>query len=236
MSLDAPVFLPPAVSSNNTHSVRFGDNLQLSCPVSGTLPIKRTWFHNGVQLIPNDRISIEPLGQLTVRSTSTRRDSGVYQCYVENEAGFTSYTVLVDVFSKLATLSARCHLLHLVSSAVPPSFTVPLKDIVFFEGDLLALKCEAAGAPPPQYTWYRGNIALDGKDRYDTSTPGMLKMADINRDQAGTYNCSVSSVDHGVSVGRNSSSAKVFVVRKLLSVYCRPGTTIKMTAWLVVTL
>ena len=97
-----------------------------------------------------------------------------------------------------------------------------LKDIVFFEGDTLMLKCQATGAPPPQYTWYRGSIALDSIDRYDTSVPGMLRMSDVSRDQAGTYNCSVSSTDNGVQVGRNSSAAKVFVVSKslLLSVYC----------------
>jgi len=94
-----------------------------------------------------------------------------------------------------------------------------LRDVVVFEGDLLLLKCQAVGAPPPHYTWYRGNIALDGLDHYDTSVPGMLKMADVSRDQHGTYNCSVVSMDDGVPVGRNSSTAKVFVVRKLLLVY-----------------
>ena len=45
-------------------------------------------------------------------------------------------------------------------------------------------------------------------------------MTDVSRDQAGTYNCSVSSVDNGVAVGRNSTTARVFVVRKLLCVHC----------------
>ena len=93
-------------------------------------------------------------------------------------------------------------------------------DIVLFEGDPLLLECQATSAPPPQYTWYRGNIALDSIDRYDTSTPGRLRMTDVSRDQAGTYNCSVSSVDNGVAVGRNSTTARVFVIRKLLCVHC----------------
>ena len=109
--------------------------------------------------------------------------------------------------------------------AVPPSFTVGLVDKVVFEGDRLVLKCQADSAPPPQYTWYRGSITLDGIDRYDTSTPGMLKTTDVGRDQAGTYNCSVSSVDNGVMVGRNSTTARVFVVCKFLCVYCRPSVT-----------
>ena len=105
------------------------------------------------------------------------------------------------------------HNSHL-SLVIPPSFTVGLTDVVLFEGDPLLLECQATSAPPPRYAWYRGNIALDSIDRYDTSTPGKLRMTDVSRDQAGTYNCSVSSVDNGVAVGRNSTTARVFVVRK----------------------
>ena len=110
------------------------------------------------------------------------------------------------------------HNSHLYCLAVPPSFTVGLTDIVVFEGDRLSLECQAIGAPPPQYAWYRGNIPLDSIDQYDTSTPGMLKMTDVSRDQDGTYNCSVSSMDDGIQVGRNSTTARVFVVRKSLFV------------------
>lgn len=95
--------------ANNTHSVKFGDDLQLSCSANGTLPIKLTWFYNGVELITGGRVVVEPLGQLTVRNTSTSSDAGVYQCYAENEAGFASHAVLVDVFSELVMLSATCH-------------------------------------------------------------------------------------------------------------------------------
>ena len=98
ISLDAPVitFTP----ANNTHSVKFGDDLQLSCSAGGSVPIKMTWFYNGLQLFTSDRVLVEPPGQLIIRDTSRRRNSGVYQCYAENEAGFDSHTVLVDVFSK----------------------------------------------------------------------------------------------------------------------------------------
>ena len=109
-----------------------------------------------------------------------------------------------------------------MSLAVPPSFTVGLVDVVVFEGDPLRLECQAVGAPPPHYTWYRGNIVLDEIDRYDTSTPGMLKTTDVGRNEAGTYNCSVFSVDNGVMVGSNSTVARVFIVRKSVCMYYRP--------------
>ena len=105
---------PPLLTStpaNNTYSIRYGNDLHLSCSANGTLPITLTWFHNGVELKASDQVVLEPLGQLTVHNVSTSSDSGVYQCYAENEAGFTSYTVLVDVFSKLAMSSVRCSLL-----------------------------------------------------------------------------------------------------------------------------
>lgn len=98
MSLDAPVLT--STPANNTHSVRFGDDLQLSCSASGSEPIKMMWFYNSVQLVPSDRVLLEPPGQLVIRNTSRRKNSGVYQCSAENEAGFTSHAVLVDVFSK----------------------------------------------------------------------------------------------------------------------------------------
>ena len=89
-----------------------------------------------------------------------------------------------------------------------------------FEGDLLRLECQAVGAPPPHYTWYRGSIALDEIDRYDMSVPGMLKTTNVGRNEAGTYNCSVFNVDNGVMVGSNSTVARVFIVRKSLCMYC----------------
>ena len=224
VSPDAPVLT--SIPADNTHSVRFGDDLQLSCSANGTLPIKLTWFYNGVELITNDRVVVEPLGHLIVRNTSTSGDAGVYQCYAENEAGFTSHAVVVDVFSELNALSIRCHFMHNLhlSSAIPPSFIVTLSDIVLFEGDQLLLECQVVSTPPPQYTWYRGSIVLDNIDQYDTSTPGILRMTDVSQDQSGTYNCSVSSVDNGVLVGRNSTTARVFVVCKLCSMcYCKPS-------------
>ena len=105
---------PPLLTfapANNTYSVRYGNDLHLSCSANGTLPITLMWFHNGVELKASDQVVLEPLGQLTVHNVSMSSDSGVYQCYAENEAGFTSYTVLVDVFSELAMLSARYSLL-----------------------------------------------------------------------------------------------------------------------------
>ena len=106
MSSDPPVLT--STPADNAYSVRYGSDLHLSCSANGTLPITLTWFHNGVELKASDRVVLEPQGQLTVRNASTSSDSGVYQCYAENEAGFTSHTVLVDVFSELVVLSARC--------------------------------------------------------------------------------------------------------------------------------
>ena len=108
---DVPVLT--SIPTDATHSVKFGDDLHLSCRANGTLPIKLTWFHNGEQLTSNsdERIMLEPLGGLTVYNTSTSSDSGVYQCYAENEAGFTSYTVSVDVFSELVILSTKYYLM-----------------------------------------------------------------------------------------------------------------------------
>ena len=99
VSSDPPVLT--SIPADNTSSVRYGENLYLSCSANGTLPIALTWFHNGVELKASDRIVLEPQGQLTVHNTSTSSDSGVYQCYAENEAGFTSHSILVDVFSEL---------------------------------------------------------------------------------------------------------------------------------------
>ena len=101
--------------------------------------------------------------------------------------------------------------------------TVGLVDIVVFEGDPLRLECEAVGAPPPHYTWYRDSIVLDEINWYDMSVPGMLKMTDVGQNEAGTYNCSVFNVDNGVMVGRNSTVSRVFVVCKSLCMYCSQG-------------
>lgn len=88
-----------------------------------------------------------------------------------------------------------------------------------FEGDQLVLKCQAVSAPPPQYRWYHGTITLDGMDKYDTATPGVLTITNVGQEHAGVYNCSVISVDSGVVVGSNSSIARVFVVCKLMCMF-----------------
>jgi len=99
LSLDPPVLTSQPVS--NPHRVMYGDDLHLNCSANGSLPISLKWYHNGNRLVSGGRVTVERHGELTVRNTSTANDDGIYQCYAENEAGFISADILVDVFSKL---------------------------------------------------------------------------------------------------------------------------------------
>ena len=86
---------PPTISTplpSFTQEIEYGNPLTLSCSASG-LDITWLWYHNGLQII-------EALESTLVISGAVEEDSGIYQCFAYNPAGYDNSAALVTVNSE----------------------------------------------------------------------------------------------------------------------------------------
>jgi len=67
--------------------------VQLSCNVSGWPTPSVSWTKNGEDVVPSSRINID--GHRLVIRQATLLDSGIYQCWAENVAGYVALTARV---------------------------------------------------------------------------------------------------------------------------------------------
>lgn len=85
--------LPP------TKFLKQGDSLRLECKVSGTAPLKVTWYKHDSKVTdgPNCRTSfVDSVAVLELLSTSFD-DDGVYTCEAQNDAGLVSCSTTLSV-------------------------------------------------------------------------------------------------------------------------------------------
>lgn len=98
-----------------TKFVKRGESLRLECKVSGTTPLKTTWYKHDTKVSDggNYRMSFtDSVAVLELLSTSFD-DDGVYTCEAQNDAGSVSCSTTLTVKGQLLWLS-NYHLLVLV--------------------------------------------------------------------------------------------------------------------------
>ena len=68
-----------------------------TCSVSGNPMPTLKWYFNGVMIEGDDQRVIDMDGQRLTISSPVEEDSGMYQCFAENESGtvFASWTLQV---------------------------------------------------------------------------------------------------------------------------------------------
>lgn len=88
-------------------AVNYGDLTSLTCSITkGDLPIEITWFHNGLQVVKSDSISIvkanRKISMLSIDSARANH-AGNYTCVTSNPAGSASHTTTLYVNGILTT-------------------------------------------------------------------------------------------------------------------------------------
>uniref|UniRef100_A0A7N5KC64 Ig-like domain-containing protein n=1 Tax=Ailuropoda melanoleuca TaxID=9646 RepID=A0A7N5KC64_AILME len=167
-----------------------GDATQLACKVTGTPPIKITWFANDREIKESSKHKmtfVESTAVLRLTDVAIE-DSGEYMCEAQNEAG-----------------SDHCGSILIVKES--PYFTKEFKSIeVLKEYDVMLL-AEVAGTPPFEITWFKDNTTLRSGRKYKTFIQDQLVSLQILKfvaTDAGEYQCRVTN-----EVGSSTCSARV---------------------------
>ncbi|KAM7307856.1 sDscam-r3 [Ixodes scapularis] len=181
-ALEAPEMHKMYVDSN----LNLGEKVDLMCSLKrGSLPVTFTWYHNGREIRPEDKlgsfVSFQGKSILVVDKIA-REHIGNYTCSVRNPAGSDSYTVKLYV-------------------DVKPSWTNEPQDTSASTSSNVVMHCNAFGYPIPSIQWSR---ETDGKDfelirvgdRYNMAPNGSLQIRSVRTDDAGHYRCDVNN-GHG---------------------------------------
>jgi len=90
--------VPPSVVQPMRNQIRFErQSVHLSCNVTGRPTPTVSWTKNGEDLVPSSRVNVR--GHELVIAQAAMSDSGIYQCWADNVAGYVTLTarVLVQV-------------------------------------------------------------------------------------------------------------------------------------------
>uniref|UniRef100_A0A3B4GBV6 Ig-like domain-containing protein n=1 Tax=Pundamilia nyererei TaxID=303518 RepID=A0A3B4GBV6_9CICH len=167
-----------------------GESLRLECKVSGTVPLKITWFKNDTKVTDggNYRTSfVDSVAVLELVSTSFE-DDGVYTCEAQNDAGSVSCSTTLTIKD-------------------PPSFVKIPQPVEGLKGKDVSLYCEISGTAPFQITWFKDRKPLMESRKFKLVSEGSsatLHVIGIEPSDAGEYECKVSN-----SVGSDTCQTSI---------------------------
>ncbi|XP_024916049.1 contactin-3 isoform X2 [Cynoglossus semilaevis] len=147
------------------------ENLFWECKANGKPKPSYSWLKNGELVIAEGRVQIENgVLSITVLNTS---DTGMYQCVAENKHGI--------IYSSA----------QLMVLASPPSFSKsPLRALLKARlGSEVTLECKPQASPPAISLWKKGNEILQRNERITLLPNGTLKIANLTRQDTGSYTC-----------------------------------------------
>uniref|UniRef100_A0AAQ6IU52 Contactin 3b n=1 Tax=Anabas testudineus TaxID=64144 RepID=A0AAQ6IU52_ANATE len=181
------------------------ENLFWECKASGKPKPSFSWLKNGEQLMAEGRVQIEN-GALSI-AVLNLSDSGMYQCVAENKHGI--------IYSSA----------QLMVLASPPSFSKsPLRALLKARsGSEVTLECKPQASPPAISLWKKGNEILQRTERITLLPNGTLKIANVTRQDAGSYTCIAKN-----QFGTASSCGRDINMRTLSSVVWPEHTRITM--------
>ncbi|KAM4650564.1 igLON family member 5 isoform 2-T2 [Discoglossus pictus] len=169
-------FVPPA----DNYTVCQGDNATLSCVIDNQVT-RVAWLNrSNILYAGNDKWSIDPRVQL-LNYTETEfsiiiikvdvADEGLYTCsfQTEDKPHTTQVYLIVQVPAKIVNIS---------------------HSVTVNEGSNVNLQCLAVGKPEPIVTWRQLKEGFSSEGE-------LLEITEINRQQAGEYECITSN---GVSI------------------------------------
>ncbi|XP_061709196.1 cell adhesion molecule Dscam2 isoform X4 [Cydia pomonella] len=169
----------------HTQVVNSGGTATINCSWSGWPSPRLEWLHNGVPLgagVSGGRVRIMGHGEQLVISAVHRADKGVYQCMARNERDS-------------AQASAELRL-----GDTAPELQYTFIEQVLRPGQVVTLKCSAAGSPPPHFTWMLDGQTLNtmakghrySVEQFATKTNDVvsyLNISAVRSDDGGLYTC-----------------------------------------------
>lgn len=88
-----------------TKFVKQGESLRLECKVSGTAPLKVTWYKHDTKVTDGANVRTSFVDSVAVLEllSSSFDDDGVYTCEAQNDAGSVSCSTTLSVKGQLLT-------------------------------------------------------------------------------------------------------------------------------------
>uniref|UniRef100_A0A8C6WTD7 Ig-like domain-containing protein n=1 Tax=Neogobius melanostomus TaxID=47308 RepID=A0A8C6WTD7_9GOBI len=159
--------------------VKQGESLRLECKVSGTVPLRVTWYKQDARLTDggNYRTTFADSVAVLELHTANSDDDGVYTCEAQNDAGSASCSTTLTVKE-------------------PPHFVKVPQPVEGLKGKDVSLYCELSGTAPFQITWFKDRKPLMESRKYKMLSEGSsatLHVIGIESSDAGEYECKASN-------------------------------------------
>ncbi|KAG7188302.1 hypothetical protein KM043_007962 [Ampulex compressa] len=154
-----------------------GEDFAIQCKVQARPPPSVDWLYNGELIKTNDHYIIDTYA-LKIKNVQ-ESDDGIYTCRA----------------SVLATGELNQRQIR-VEVHVRPKIEEMTNPVEIVEGENANIQCKATGKPPPKFTWVKSqtqqNLSMVDRFGVDSDT-GMLTITNVNRDDAGEYQCTASN-------------------------------------------
>ncbi|XP_064480479.1 cell adhesion molecule Dscam1-like [Ornithodoros turicata] len=215
LSVTAPLeanLLPPI------QTVDVGQSVAFNCSAKGH-PIRSViWYKNQHPLEPSTRVSVLPPGLLRIASVQ-RDDTGMYQCYLNNEADS-------------AEAAAELRL-----GDIAPHFLWTFTEQTSDPGAHASLRCAAAGSPLPQVTWTLDGGPVPEFLRFrvgdfvtaDGVVVSFVNVTELRVEDGGEYACMASNAVSDIVHRTRLNVRGPPVIRRMSNVSVIAGTTLKVT-------
>ncbi|KFM59569.1 Inactive tyrosine-protein kinase 7, partial [Stegodyphus mimosarum] len=144
----------------------------LRCKVEGSSEVRFEWFHNGLRMFRNERVSFRNK-RLQVASLSPA-DNGIYSCRAVSDVG------VVDSSDNFA--------LTLPSETAAKIKVLP-KDIIATKNGSARFDCVFENAAAVEWYTQTNDVPLVNNSRFTIYPNGSLAISEIRSSDEGIYKC-----------------------------------------------
>ncbi|KFM73649.1 Peroxidasin, partial [Stegodyphus mimosarum] len=150
-----------------------GNDVELLCQVEGSPPPLLSWSREGNFITSGGKVKLLKNSSVLSIERVNKQDEGIYTCHAENAAGQRNSSALLMIREK-----------------VPPVFSRIPEDQQTHVGSSVELPCHAQGQPFPSIKWKKdGNVLQSESDHHRINSHGDLYMFNIQKTDAGIYEC-----------------------------------------------
>ncbi|KHN81711.1 Titin [Toxocara canis] len=178
------------------------------------------WYHNGVEIIADNNISItfdKKGGESTLSVSKCKAgiDDGVYSCHIENEVGHAANETVVKISSKKKVVEEIVEVEEVTvmkkEQGAAPEVLKHLANETTCVGQQFALSCRVAANPKGQAAWFKDDERITGSGRFEIQAQdaGIFRLVchNANVNDSGTYRCVVSNA---IGIVQSSCEVSVF--------------------------